>query len=1252
MCGRTTFHFVLFSILLGLGGSYLRAAETINGELVSATVDQGRYAIQATGQKLPFATGTLRCRGAVRVTSVSDAVFGKGQALTIDGSDGARESFQVFFRLPFVLCQSTLVNAGPEVAVLNKVPLMDTTLDLGKPLDPLMALGTGGLYPLAKNVGSYAWMAVADPASSAGVVGGWLTHERGSGVVFTKVEGGKLNIEARLEYGCLRLEPGESVASETFLLGWFADARLGLEAWADAVARHLAIKLPSPPVVYCTWYDNVHRRAGSAASTAELTAFAAKELKPYGFTCVQIDDGWQLGEKGNGPRKNFTGHDPKGSYPEGMKPTAEVIKAHGLTPGLWLLPFGGNYKDPFFASHQDWFVKKADGTPFDNPWGGTCLDMSYPGARDFVQGEMKQAMQDWGYRYFKLDGLYGGMGVQPRYINSGWQEDNFGDGVFHNKTKANVEVYRAALRMVRETVGPQSFILGCCAAQNMRTYAGSFGLVDAMRIGPDVGGTWDSWSKKVPTYGARNYHLNGRIWWCDPDPFYVRDTLTLDSARCTASWTALSGMMVSISDWLPTLPAERLDIIRRCIPLHRVTARPVDLFREGKPRVWLVSDERPDRQRRDVLGLYNWGKEAETMNVPVAGLGLPPADRYIAYDFWGDALVKPFTDTISVPVPGSGCCVLAVRPLLPRPFLLSTSRHVTQGILEVREERWDDAAQTLTGVSAVVGHNPYEMRIVAQSPNAKWAVAGVTVSAQDQAAGVSIKNMGENMGDGDDLVKVQITSPANREVCWSVRFGAIAKPLAELQRDLVNLRFGMFIHFSPTTYLDMPDRLYKDHAPPRQGKDDTPGTADDLSPALLNPTKLDCGQWADAAKSAGMRYAVLTAKHHDGFCLWPSKYSTYTVAQGCGRDVVREFVDAFRTRGLKAGLYYSIRDRTERIAGDDQHGGVAPQKIQLIKDQLTELLTDYGEILYIVFDAWGNNWHESPTFSDIPYAAVHDHIKALQPNCLVLNHSRVRYVSDVPHIEVRAGMSLPSGNDWPAVGGDTIQEMWFWQTSYPTSLLKPVRWIVDEHLVPFNARNVVFQLNCAPNRDGLMDDNVVSRLAEVGLMWSPPPPLEHIPDSWKDWPVPSAVRLYSGTNIAKGKPVRGISVRQVDSAQSIVDGDPKTSAEMMGTDAWLEVDLGKSYLLKGIHVWNGAATKNNMLERGFIFVSERPFTSDDPNLLKSHPGVETITINEPSGYPTPYPVGVKARYLRVVSSIATRLRIGELETFAENSEDN
>lgn len=471
-----------------------------------------------------------------------------------------------------------------------------------------------------------------------------------------------------------------------------------------------------------------------------------------------------------------------------------------------------------------------------------------------------------------------------------------------------------------------------------------------------------------------------------------------------------------------------------------------------------------------------------------------------------------------------------------------------------------------------------------------------------------------------------------------------ARPLAELQRELVNLRFGMFVHYSPCTYQEMSERLRSDHAMPQQGKDGKLGTSDDVSAALMNPTKLDCGQWADAAKSAGMTFGVLTTKHHDGFCLWPSKVSNYTVAQGCQRDIVGEFAQAFRSRGLKVGLYYSIRDRTANI-GNPENGGVSPEKIQLIKDQLTELLSNYGPILYVVFDAWGNDWHESPTFSDIPYAEIYNHIKALQPNCLVLNHSILRQIGDVLQIELHAGMSLPPVADWPAVGGHTLQEHWFWRKEYPKQELRSVQWIVNEHLLPYSTRNVVFQLNCAPNPDGLMDENVVKRLAEVGKAWRLPAPLTTIPDSWKDWPTPSVLKPFQGENIAKGKSAKAVSGEKVISADALTDGETRTITEVEPNGFW-EIDLGKAQQIAGIHIWNRPIYKL-VFERGAILVSEKPFETNDLAKAQKGPGVKTIQINEVPAYPNPYEVNARGRYIRIVSIGPRKANLGEVEVFVK-----
>jgi hypothetical protein len=745
------------------GLALLSAAERISNEALVATYDRGTVTIQADGDGAPFASGASPLEGGTAtVVAVTDPVFGEGQALEISGAAGT-DTVLLYPHLPFALFRSTRPNPGPEPTTVNRVPVLTTTLaDIAN----AVALGTGGLAKPGDNPGSYAWMAVADAQSRAGVVGGWLTHERGSGVVLVREAAGHVQLEARAEYGRLQVEAGRSVRSETFALGRFRDARLGLEAWADAVAKQLAIALKKQPVVYCTWYDNVHGKCSDPDAIAQLSGFAAKALKPFGFTTVQIDDGWQMGDpKGNGPRKNFSQADPAGPYGKGMKPTADAIAADGLVAGLWMLPFGGSYNDPFFAPHQDWFMRKDDGTPFDNAWGGTSLDMSQPGARAFVVGEIRQAVREWGYRYLKLDGLSTGIGVHPKYINDRYKEDGFGNAAFADQRTSNIGVYRDGLRLVREAAGVDTFILGCCAPQNMRSYGGSFGLVDAMRIGPDNNGSWEGWSRVSPRYGSRNYFLNGRIWWNDPDPVYLRPRLTLDQARCIVSWTVLAGQMLSLSDWLPKLPEERLELARRSMPGHTALARPVDLFTADVPTAWLVTDA-TSGVRRDVVGLYNWTKDAQDLHFTAGELGLPEAGAYVAFDFWANALAAPFSTDLRATLPGLSCRVLAVRPLQPRPFLLSTSRHITQGMVDVRREHWSASASTLAGTSAVVGDDPYELRIFAKAPDRAWQVAEATVSAADQAAGVTIASA----ANVDGLVRVTVASPVNRDVDWAVAF--------------------------------------------------------------------------------------------------------------------------------------------------------------------------------------------------------------------------------------------------------------------------------------------------------------------------------------------------------------------------------------------------------------------------------------------------------------------------------------------------
>ena len=137
--------------------------------------------------------------------------------------------------------------------------------------------------------------------------------------------------------------------------------------------------------------------------------------------------------------------------------------------------------------------------------------------------------------------------------------------------------------------------------------------------------------------------------------------------------------------------------------------------------------------------------------------------------------------------------------------------------------------------------------------------------------------------------------------------------LKAMQQKFVNEKFGMFIHFNMPSFVD----------------EDWP--APDMPAETFYPKKLDCNQWAEAALSAGMKFGCLTTKHHSGYCIWDTKTTEYNVMNSpLKRDVVQEYVDAFRKKGLDVMLYYSILDTHHRL----RPGFINRNHIDLIKNQL------------------------------------------------------------------------------------------------------------------------------------------------------------------------------------------------------------------------------------------------------------------------------------------------------------------------------
>jgi melibiase-like protein len=750
----------------------------LDGRLLgAASVNQnqtGDFAFGAEGGK----SAALRAQ----VRSAADAVFGKGRQIRVTYHDGSVSELQLYPKLPFLLIKTEVRGPTGKETDLSQVVPAEFGLDLGRPANELRTLGTAGLTVPDKNPGSYLFLTLAQPETRHGVVAGWLTQDRGSGVLFSSEEADRVRFRARIDYGHLLVPSGKPVQLETLAVGIFDDARIGEELYADAVGRQYHIRLHPQINGYCTWYSKPHGGAADEQSIIQLAETAARELKPFGFSFVQIDDKWQDGKERNGPARRFYRVKPDGPYPHGIKPVAEKLKSLGLTTGLWFLPFASDWQDPEFKDKQDWFVKRRDGSMFETAWGNTCLDLTHPAVTNYLAALVK-SIHSWGVNYFKMDGLWTGTATEQIYVNDGFHDDHMGENApFYDRKKTNIEALRGGLKLLRQAAGSEVFFSGCNLSQNMRSLAGSIGLVDSMRIGPDNGQGWRDYRREIsenasgsiitgPVRGTRLYFMHGRFWWNDPDPCYVRASIPLNQAQLITSWVAISGQFNLNSDWLPGLPPERVDLLKRTMPQHGVTARPVDYFDTSMPGIWLVTDTRR-RVRRDVLGLFNWDGTNRPIACSAQKTGLDPGKTYHAFDFWAATPVDSFSGGFKFDVPAQSCRVIAVRPAEEHPILVSTSRHVTQGIIDVTEEKWSAAAKTLSGTSQIVGNDPYELRIAGLRDGHKtWNLVSASVSDSDAAAGVGVVALAVRPNE-EGWLRLKLSSSTSRSVRWALRFVA------------------------------------------------------------------------------------------------------------------------------------------------------------------------------------------------------------------------------------------------------------------------------------------------------------------------------------------------------------------------------------------------------------------------------------------------------------------------------------------------
>lgn len=440
------------------------------------------------------------------------------------------------------------------------------------------------------------------------------------------------------------LQPGASVVSETLMIALGDDPVALADAYARETARRMRARVPRQvPTGWCSWYY-FYNRVNERDVISNLDAL---RRLPYRVDYAQIDDGFQAA----------TGDwlTPNEKFPRGMKPVADEIAAAGFRPGLWLAPFTVNRASRLFAEHPEWLLRDERGEIITwDIWLGPCagLDCTHPGAQQWLRHLVRTVVREWGYTFLKLDALFTACYPGARH---------------HAPTTTTTANLRRGLAIIREEAGDDTFILGCSCP-----FGPAIGLVDAMRVGPDVEARW--FNDDQPTQPSaknalrlslqRNW-MHRRFWLNDPDCLTVRDdsspvvpgSLTLDEARFLATGIALSGGLTVFSDDLATLSPERQAIALRVLPPAGRAAVPVDLLDRETPSVWKL----PLGRARLAVAVLNWDDTPHDFTVSWDRLGLD--GPHYAREQWSGAGLGRLDGELRLPaVPPHACRVVLLDP--------------------------------------------------------------------------------------------------------------------------------------------------------------------------------------------------------------------------------------------------------------------------------------------------------------------------------------------------------------------------------------------------------------------------------------------------------------------------------------------------------------------------------------------------------------------------------------------------------------
>jgi len=541
---------------------------------------------------------------------------------------------------------------------------------------------------------------LGDDISRNGILCGFLSQQSHFGSLEAWLGGSSPALKMWANGDGARLDPGNRTETDWACIQFLhLDHPDPMAPYLEAVMREHSLAQETysgtnPPTGWCSWYQFMGEDyiGDLTAEDIQENLDSMNQMKEQiPLDILQIDDGFET-QVGDWLSFNqgFSG---------GMAPLAAEIQEAGFTAGLWLAPFIMHPKSKLAKQNPSWILRDRFGRAVNAGflWNSftRALDLTHPDARDYVREVIHSATREWGYSYLKLDFLYAA--ALP--------------GRFFDAAQTRAQVLRSGLELVRDAAGDDAFLLGCGCPLGP-----AIGVVDGMRIGADTARRWDPYFKGIKSLlkkeasfpSAFNAVHNAltrsdmhRRWWInDPDCLLLRPEtqLTKTEVETIASVIALTGGSLIISDHIPGLPKDRLNLLKSLLPIIGKRPYILDWFDSATPERLQLDLNGPTGPWH-LLALFNWESSARDKIFKTSEFYLEGSQEMYAREFWTGKthqLLHEEGDEKSIlfeQVPAHGVIVLAVRSRYPsRAQYLGGSLHISQG-LEVT--RWHPQEKSL-----------------------------------------------------------------------------------------------------------------------------------------------------------------------------------------------------------------------------------------------------------------------------------------------------------------------------------------------------------------------------------------------------------------------------------------------------------------------------------------------------------------------------------------------------------------------------